>query len=675
MCGIAGILEHATGGASGNVSGAIALMVAAIAHRGPDAQGIWQDRTEGIHLGHRRLSILDLSEAGAQPMSSPCGRFVVVFNGEIYNHLEIRRALEADGAVADWRGHSDTETLCTAISRWGLFSTLRRAFGMFAIAVWDRRLRILQIARDRMGEKPVYVAHTEEAWAFGSELKALYKAPGFRPRVDERAIEAFLTYGYVPEGHCIFKDVFKVSPGSLLTLAADAGPSREQVYERFHELAFNNEREELRGRAAWEPDSLSRQMEELLGSVVEEQMLSDVPLGCFLSGGIDSSLVASLMQVRRDTQVRTFSVGFAEHHFNEAPHAARVARHLGTDHTEFILSEEDALAVIHELPEVYDEPFADSSQIPILVLCRHARRSVTVALTGDGGDEVFGGYNRHVLGPELWRMASRIPIWLRSPVGSALKMLDRLAAMEGTALRRWSQKFGLPVTAIDKSARIAAALSKARKLEDLYEQFVQMLTREERALIQLALPVAERELPVLEGVPPLDDAEWMMAMDSQTYLPGDILVKLDRAAMSSSLETRAPFLDARVVRAAWQLPPGARISDRRGKVILRDILDRHLPHELTSRQKQGFAVPLDRWLRGALRSWADQLFARDDLARFAGLDSDRIGDLWQDHLARKANHGHKLWTILSLFAWLNHNADALSINEHGEAGPDFDVVS
>ncbi len=665
MCGIAGFFTGTSFRNSQQRRRDLSAMTDALRHRGPDAEGFWTDDDAGVALGHRRLSILDLSPTGAQPIGSSDGRHMMVFNGEIYNHMTLRRLIEEQKPSISWRGTSDSETLIEAISHWGLPEALRQCCGMFALAVWDKQEKALSLARDNLGEKPLYFGRTDEGFVFGSELKALCAAPGMRPTLDHRAIKAYLNYGYVPEGFCIFRDVSKLKPGCIATIRSDRDLVEIETFLGFEELAISG-RNAAKSDATFDLQARSQEMETLLGTVVDEQMLSDVPLGCFLSGGVDSSLVASLMQAQRDTQTKTFSIGFSEARFNEAEHAAKVARHLGTEHTEFMVSEEDALALVPELPDIYDEPFADSSQIPTALLCREARKFVTVALTGDGADEIFGGYNRHIYGPLIWEKASRVPGWLRAPAGRMASAFEGVSVNENSALRRLATKARLPVTAIDKMARLGAALGQADRFDDIYAHFTQVFANDDPEIGARYRAKAEHLFRQTEKVDHLTPKEWMMAMDAVTYLPGDILVKVDRAAMSASLETRAPFLDARIVRAAWRLPEAARINGKTGKVILREILYRHVPKALIERPKQGFAVPLDRWLRGALRGWADDLLARQDLLSLAEIGPDAVQRLWQDHLQERANNGQKLWVLLMLMSWLSHYAQTLQSAEWGD---------
>ncbi len=642
MCGIAGFLSDSPLNASGEEQRILHAMTKAIAHRGPDSTDTWLDPETGVALGHLRLAILDLSKEGAQPMASACGRFVLIYNGETYNHLSLRQTLAERHPDIRWRGHSDTETLLAGITRWGLESTLRQAHGMFALALWDRQDRSLTLARDRMGEKPLYYGRIGPNWVFGSELKALHPFPGFSRTPDPAAVAAFLQLGYVPEGHCIHAGIHKVAPGTMVTLHAKDPSPTTHAYETFQDIVSK-----ARTARSTQTATTPQDIETTLMQVIDEQMLSDVPLGCFLSGGIDSSLVASLMQAQRARPVQTFAIGFDVARFNEAPHAAEVARHLGTEHTEFILSDRDALNVVPDLPDIYDEPFADSSQIPTALLCREARKMVTVALSGDGGDEVFGGYNRHVLGPDLLRKMQRLPRSVRRGGAWLAQMVGPMAGRENSWARRLASRAGLPVTAVDKITRLAPALRHAEGISDLYAHFIATFPNPSDVMSGAAATWQ----PSLNLPGDLSDRDWMMAMDSVGYLPGDILVKVDRAAMSTSLETRAPFLDARVIAAAWALPDEARIRQKTGKAVLRDILARHVPTAITERPKQGFAVPVDRWLRGGLKDWGAHLLSNRDLLESLGLETRAAARLWQDHQSERASHGQKLWTLLMLLAW------------------------
>lgn len=644
MCGIAGAWWR--GGQRREAArAAVAAMTARLHHRGPDARDLWIDAEAGIALGHARLSILDLSPAGAQPMVSASGRHVIVFNGEIYNHMELRGELASRGAVPAWHGSSDTETLLALIEQHGVEAALARAEGMFALAVWDRGERTLTLARDRIGEKPLYFGHADGGLVFGSELKALRAAPGFVADLEPASVAAYLRQSYVPEPHCIYRGVRKVEPGCVMRIADPATAMSVQARRYWSLGAVISEARPLAGDQA----ALTEAAESCLTEVVRSQMLSDVPLGCFLSGGIDSSLIAALM-ARVAGDVRTFAIGFEDPRFNEAPHARAVADHLGTRHTEFTVTEADALRVVSELPQVYDEPFADSSQIPTLLLARLTRCHVTVALSGDGGDEVFGGYNRHTLGPRMLRWGRRTPAPLRRAVGASLQALQRAGMNEGSALRAIARRLGLPVTTVDKLARLGRAFGGASDLPSLYDSLTSTCDDPQGLMARPAAAARGRSLDAFAHLAP---AEWLMAADTMTYLPGDLLVKVDRAAMSASLETRAPFLDRRVVELAWRLPLSARIEGPTGKRVLRDILDRHVPRSLVERPKQGFAIPLDRWLRGPLKAWAGDLLSGPALRDAGVLDSGAVGRLWSAHQAGSGNHGAALWSVLMLQAWLD----------------------
>lgn len=652
MCGLAGFVSFAPFGDPAQAGAALARMTLAIAHRGPDGEGHWLDAEQGVALGHRRLAILDLSPAGAQPMHSACGRFVLAFNGEIYNHLALRHRLESAGDAPDWRGHSDSETLLAMIARHGLDHALREACGMFAIALWDRQDRCLSLARDRMGEKPLYLmrpAAGQAGWRFGSELRALLACPGPAPAIDPVAVRAYLRLGHVPDHLCILQGVEKILPGAIVTLRAGQ-PPRQHRYDQ-SEALFG---QAGAGTDQADPEQASARLETVLREVVGEHMLSDVPLGCFLSGGVDSSLVAALMQAGSDRQIHSFSIGFDDPRFNEAPHAAAVARHLGTAHTEFMLRQDDALALIPDLPAIYDEPFADSSQIPTTLLCRAARAHVSVALTGDGGDEVFGGYNRHIRGPALWSKLRRIPGPLRPLAAGSVRGITRLGLRHEAAMRRAMRALGLPLTTLDNLPRLARVLEGAGDAEAFYQSFVSVMERPEEVLADKtprACPPDPRARSPQDMGQGLSMAEWMMARDSTGYLPGDILVKVDRAAMSVALETRAPFLDVRVMAEARRSPTTAHVDARSGKKLLRAVLYRHVPQALIERPKQGFAMPLDDWLRGALQGWGAALIEDAELAATLGLDARALQGLWDAHQSRRAHHGREIWTLLMLMLW------------------------
>lgn len=644
MCGIAGLLISGTSSELQVCEAVLQTMSDRLMHRGPDGSGLWCDDDRKVGLVHRRLSILDLSAAGAQPMFSHCGRFVSVFNGEIYNHLELRAELEKVRSAINWRGHSDTETLLEGISHWGLHDTLTRAFGMFAFAVWDTTEHTLSLARDRMGEKPLYVSHAGEQWAFASEVTALRAVPGLANDLNFDALASQVATGVIPDEFSVFKNVSKVQPGTVLTISAVSGETSERSYETFPDLVKQGQ--EKRSQAPQASHAAADQIEGVLSEVITSQMISDVPLGSFLSGGVDSSLVTTLMQVNSARAVKTFSIGFADVGYDESAHAEKVAEHLGTEHQTFRLHEDDALEIIPKLGKIYGEPFADSSQIPTLLLSREACRHVTVALTGDGGDEIFGGYNRHVLAPKLWQRVSKMPFLAKS--GSAL-VGKVISSQSDRIINKVAKITGLSPSVLRKVARFGKIVERSSSLEDVYFGLTRHCDDPERFLRQRgSLNAPSRSLAIEQ----LEPAERLMALDSMGYLPSDILVKVDRAAMSASLETRAPFLDARTVRAAWSLDLSNRIRGGQGKAVLRDILYRYVPKDMIERPKQGFAIPIDAWLRGPLRAWADKLISTDMINEFAILRPEPVRDLWNEHLSGRRNHGHLLWSLLMLQQWL-----------------------
>lgn len=631
-----------------------ARMARAIANRGPDDAGVWADGQTGVCLAHRRLSIIDLSAAGSQPMHSASSRFVLSFNGEIYNHLSLRAELEQAGKASVWRGHSDTETLLAAFENWGIDLTLRKTVGMFALALWDRRERRLTLARDRIGEKPLYYGWVGEGaqttFIFGSELKALRAHPAFDNAVNRDAIALYLSFNAVPAPYCIYEEVRKLEPGSFLNVEIGC-LMRKSVeiapYWSFREAAH-------RGLAApikCEAEALA-ELEFTLSESVALQAVADVPLGAFLSGGVDSSTIVALMQARSNRKVQTFTIGFDEEGFDEAPHARAVARHLGTDHHELRVSSGDALAVIARLPELYDEPFADSSQIPTYLVCQAARRQVTVALSGDGGDELFGGYNRYFWGKRIWRRLDSVPAPLRRLLGAILVHIP--IGVWDCASRAFPYRGGISRLG-EKAHRLGRRMQTVESIDDLYRSLVMEWSP------QQDLVIGARFRATL-----LDDASFvsgvaepehrMMLLDSVTYLPDDILTKVDRAAMGVSLETRAPFLDHRVVELAWRLPLHMKIRNGQGKWALRQILYKYVPKELIERPKAGFAIPIGEWLRGPLREWAESLLDGARLAREGFLRSAPIRETWRQHLSGRHDWSPRLWSILMFQAWLEANS-------------------
>jgi asparagine synthase (glutamine-hydrolysing) len=670
MCGFAGFLLGQPGGLD-DLVGLVTHMAKAISHRGPDDAGAWADTYDGMAIGFRRLSIIDLSHAGHQPMVSSSGRFVIAFNGEIYNCKELRAELQAAGAAPVWRGHSDTETLLAGFEYWGIEATLSKTVGMFAIALRDMQKRTLHLARDRFGEKPMYYgwagSGTGRAFVFGSELKALRAFPGFANPVCRQALAQYLRFLNVPAPRSIYQGIFKLEPGCLLTITG-APPLVEVpvpvLRPPFVEGSFSLQRwfslAELvqAGTQHQLTDEFEavRQLEQRLSTAVHLQSLADVPLGAFLSGGVDSSTIVALMQHQATRAVKTFTVGFEEAEFDESPHARAVAQHLGTDHTELYVTAAEARAVVAQLPNMYDEPFADSSQIPMHLVCRAARQQVTVAMSGDAGDELFGGYNRYFWGPRVWNRVAWLPYRVREMLGAAISAVppSRWDALSHPLNVLLPGGRGI-AHAGDKIQKMARVLRNVRKLDDLYLSLVSewedpaKLLRGENGLVIEPPSLLDDPLPA-KGVE--EGSLRMMYRDSMTYLPDDILCKVDRAAMATSLETRMPFLDHRVVELAWQLPLSMKIRAGQGKWALRQVLYKHVPRELIDRPKAGFSIPLGQWLRGPLRHWAEGLLDEKRLLSEGYFYTEPILQKWAEHLTGRRDHTASLWAVLMFQAWL-----------------------
>lgn len=639
MCGIAGIVTWRAG--SGPLAADVARMTAVLAHRGPDDQGLWVDDEAGVAVGQRRLSIIDLSPQGHQPMHSADGRFVISYNGEIYNFGQLRKELEATRTAPPWRGHSDTEVLLACVEAWGLEPTLKRLVGMFAISIWDRRTRRLLLARDRLGEKPLYYGALGGRVLFASELKALHAVAADLLHVDPEALAEYMRFGYVPAPRSIHRGVFKLQAGHWISLgrAGDVdGPTQP-----YWELDDPSNDELRRTLHAAGDVALIDQLEARLGESVRRQMVSDVPLGAFLSGGVDSSMVVALMQAHSRRSVRTFTIGFDQPGFDEAPFARDVARHLGTEHTELYVSERDAEGLIPRLPEVYDEPFSDSSQIPTTLVSQLTRRHVTVSISGDGGDELFAGYPRYGLTLLMWQRLNRLPAGLRQFAAAVLhtpspQTWDRLLSLLPAARRESINGRRLH--------RLARTLT-TRDICELYLRLISQWQPEDRLVrVDPGPDTARRHWSAQR--PPI---EAMRLWDARQYLPDDLLVKVDRAAMSTSLETRAPLLDHRVVEFAFALPQRVLMREGVGKWILRQVLFRHVPRTLIERPKAGFAVPLGSWLRGALRPWAEELLSPDALPADGLIDGDQVRTLWREHLTGRCDRSSYLWTVLMYRAW------------------------
>lgn len=621
MCGFSGFFTNKVMGLSQSI---LRSMGEKISHRGPDAEGIWFDAEVG--MVHRRLSIIDRSSAGAQPMISPCQNYVISFNGEIYNHLELRSALEKDGVCHVWKGHSDTETLLVCFEAWGVEKTLRSAVGMFAVALWDRERKLLTLARDRLGEKPLYWGWQNGVLLFGSELKSLKAHPSFSGVIDRNSLALLLRHNYIPAPYSIYSGINKLPPANYIQFSPGSEPGNENMKCYWDVNAIiEGGQDNLLGFE--DADAISA-LGDVLSNSVAGQMLADVPLGAFLSGGIDSSLIVALMQQQSSQPIRTFTIGFNEPGFNEAEHAKNVASHLKTDHTEYYVGAAEALDVIPRLAQIYCEPFADSSQIPTFLVSKLAKQYVTVALSGDAGDELFGGYNPYQFAPRVWKNIATVPFNVRSVVS------------------KFSNKLPLP----NKVHKLLDILDAPTR-ESFYQKLLSHWHYPNDVVIGAIEPYTLFNQP--EAWPKVDSFEhWMMAVDSQTYMTDDILVKVDRAAMANSLETRVPLLDHRVVEFAWRLPLSMKIRDGKGKWILRELLYRHVPRELIERPKKGFSIPLGSWLKGPLREWAESLLDPALLVQQGYFHPGPIRKLWQQHLTGKCDRSRQLWSILMFQAWL-----------------------
>ena len=651
MCGFAGFFGPLRSSSASDDLATLERMGNAIAHRGPDDSGQWADPDSRIGLSHRRLAIVDLTAAGHQPMHSANGRYVLAFNGEIYNHMDLRAELDKSGLAPSWRGHSDTETLLASFAAWGVQKTVERAIGMFAMAVWDREYRKLILIRDRLGEKPLYYGWQgqgdQTVLLFGSELKALKAHPAFNASVDRNALCLLMRHNYVPAPYSIYQGILKLEPGCLVTLTLDGADAALTRYWSAANVATSG----VANPFAGDPQQAVDELEVLLKSAVRHQMMSDVPLGAFLSGGIDSSTVVAMMQAQSSRPVQTFTIGFNEEGFNEAEHAKAVAGHLGTDHNELYVSAQQAMEVIPNLPKLYCEPFSDSSQIPTFLVSQLARRKVTVSLSGDAGDELFCGYNRYMLANRVWHNLSAMPTGLRRLAASGISAL---------APRQWNL-IAKPFQAVlprnmrhlnlgDKLHKAAGVLA-SQNSDSLYLGLVSHWDNPSKLVTNGIEPPTwlQGKTPALNG---LDPIQRMMALDTITYLPDDILAKVDRAAMGVSLEGRVPFLDHRVVEFAWRLPQSLKLRDGQTKWALRQVLYRHVPKTLIERPKMGFGVPIGEWLRGPLRDWAEALLDETRLKQEGFFSPAPIREKWTEHLSGARNWQGHLWDVLMFQAWL-----------------------
>ena len=646
----------------------IRSMTASLSHRGPDASGEWIDENSLIAIGHRRLSILDLSSAGRQPMSFSKNNYAIAYNGEIYNHMELRKLLKEEDGINDWSGSSDTETLLVAFNTWGIDKTLKHLRGMFAIALWNKKNQSLSLIRDRFGEKPLYYGwikgHKKNIFAFGSELKSLSAYAGFSNQVSRSALKEYFQYMYVPCPYSIYENIYKLEPGCILNIQYN--PPSQAPEAPLHSISDNAVNFENLSIHRWydlkntineysylfdDENEATEELESELKNVINLQSISDVPLGAFLSGGVDSSTIVALMQQAKMEPVKTFTIGFDVPEYDESKYALEVAKHLKTDHSELTVTSDDALSIIPDLPRIYDEPFADSSQIPTHFVCKSAKEAVTVALSGDAGDELFGGYNRHITAPYLWNKINWLPFSARKTFGRILMSIP---------ISLWDNFFNFfqktqPAFAHfgDKVHKTASRLSSVKSIDDLYLSLII-----EPNVNSLVLdPGEENPLFIHDPLPSkmMDQpSARMMYRDMLSYLTDDILCKVDRAAMSVSLETRVPFLDHKIVELAWQIPMDMKIKGSVGKSVLRNVLYKHVPKSMIERPKAGFSIPLAQWLRGPLRDWAEELLAPSRIKKEGYLSSEYIQIIWREHLEEKKNWTNRLWSILMFQSWLDN---------------------
>jgi asparagine synthase (glutamine-hydrolysing) len=641
MCGITGFIDYSAQSGTDRLSSIVDAMTDTLANRGPDDRGKWVEEAVGIALGHRRLSILDLSVEGHQPMICPYSGAVIVFNGEIYNYLELRRELITFGYK--FRSNSDTEVMLACFHKWGVVAAATRFIGMFAFAFWDRKEQVLHLGRDRLGEKPLYYGWMGNTFLFASELKALKAYPQWVGEINRDAVALLMRHNYITAPHSIYKNIYKLLPGTLLTIDGRTKTHPDPVaywsIKEVAEFGVNNPFSGSDGEAIEQLDSLLR-------DAISRQMVADVPLGAFLSGGIDSSAVVALMQAQSSRPVKTFSIGFNENEYNEAPYAQAVAQHLGTDHTELYVTPAQAIAVIPQLASIYDEPFADSSQIPTFLVSQLARQQVTVSLSGDGGDELFAGYNRYFWGRQIWQQIGWMPVAVRKVIARTLKQFSpqNLDRALGKLPRLKQRQVG------DKLHKVAEVLG-VESPEIMYMGLVSHWKHPQSLVIgasEANTPLSDRNL--WASLP--EFTRQMMYLDSVTYLPDDILTKVDRASMGVSLESRVPFLDHRVVEFAWRIPLELKIRHGESKWLLRQVLSKYIPSSLINRPKMGFGIPIDDWLRHSLRDWAESLLDERRLQQEGFFQPQPIREKWLEHLSTKSNWQYHLWDVLMFQAWL-----------------------
>ena len=650
MCGIAGFWRNTSDQSTDWLEETASAMANTLVHRGPDDCGTWVDQEVGIAFGHRRLSIIDISEAGHQPMISADGRYVIIYNGEVYNFQGLGEQLEKLGH--SFKGHSDTEVMLAAFVQWGVEASVKKFNGMFAFAVWDRRDRLLWLARDRIGEKPLYYGVQDGTFFFASELKAIRAHPDFRPTINRDALASFLRFSYVPAPYSIYEGIKKLLPGHMLCLKSPLGESDSQPYWSLEEVMNASKRTPFSGSE----DEAVDELEVRLKKTVKSRMVSDVPLGAFLSGGIDSSTIVALMQYQSNRPVNTFTIGFHEKEFNEAIYAKKVAEHLGTNHTELYVTSQEAMDVIPKLPKMYDEPFADSSQIPTHLISVLARKHITVSLSGDGGDELFAGYNRYLIAERLWKVASRIPNALKNKTadlvaGISPESIERFyGKIEGILPNR--MKVSLPTEKFYKLARVLRATSSPQAV---YKRIVSIIHTPEELLTSGSELTTTHDSETLWQE--IDDTVLTMVyLDLMTYHPDDILQKIDRASMSVSLETRIPYLDHNLVGFIMSLPLEMKIRNGSSKWLLRQVLYRYLPQQLVERPKMGFSVPVGEWIKNSMREWTESLINAKRLKEEGYYHEKEVDKMWKQHLSGRFNHTHELWNILMFQAWLSNQS-------------------
>ncbi|OSQ41764.1 asparagine synthase (glutamine-hydrolyzing) [Thalassospira sp. MCCC 1A01428] len=644
MCGLSGFVNVESNSNTQDLTNLIRHMNDKIRHRGPDDDGIWTDASNGIAIGHRRLAIIDLSPLGHQPMTSSCNRYVIAYNGEVYNFPDLKKELSSSGRT--FKSHSDTEVILEGCAQWGVEETTRKLIGMFAFAIWDKKDKQLWLVRDRLGIKPLYWSLSPgRNIIFGSELKALRAHPDCPTDINRNAVAGFMRHNYIAGPQTIYQNVFKLQPGHILRFSAEDSSHTIKPFWNMNDVVTNASRNPFAGN----DDDAIMALDDLLSDAVRKRMVSDVPLGAFLSGGIDSSAVVALMQKQSDRPIRSFSIGFDEEKYNEAQHAARVAKHLGTDHTELYVSAQDALDVIPNLADHFDEPFADSSQVPTCLVSALTKNHVTVALSGDGGDELFAGYSRYFQANQISHQINRIPSVLRHPLGLGLK--------------------SLPTSFWNLAAKCIPAHKRPQNLGARLHKMAELLHDDDGALYRSMISHWPEPNDIVIGGQENHGLLWdanldrqipdfiarMQYLDTQTYLPDDILTKVDRASMAVALEARVPLLDHRVVEFAWSLPKNMKIRDGQGKWLLRQVLYQYVPQNLIDRPKMGFGVPIDHWLRGPLRDWAENLLSPETFARHNLLRYAPVRQKWEEHLSGKANWQYHIWDVLMLHAWADKN--------------------